>query len=672
MKGYPKSKFEIVNQSQIQTIDVVTPVSPVPLVMATYTSDKGSEDWELITGLDDFIKNHGGLNFQRHGQAQLTVAEALRNGAYVLGKRLVDTSGKVANAGVRARVLNVDNVSYVYLYAESYNAPATADGKDKEAIFQVLGAVDPAASTIVPFTFDDAEVVEHEGQDAIPAQDAVIDEDTGEIITPAVPGRDAIPAYTSIDIPLFAVAASGSGESGLYFRLVPEYVASKANSYLKYTFETAENSGIIDTVVGSMNPDVVYDSVNQAIDNKVNDVSGNVVVKLYEEGVYRLAYELSKTATIGSTALSMEEIINMDMLNAMDRVGKNMIGNVITSGSEGDNWSSFIPTDISSKLVILAGEIGVPLANGSFGLLGYDPSKNSTMLTNLMLDAWGAATTRGAQFDPVIYDLDKYKVDLVIDAAFPMSVKNAIINVLDFRGDASFLADEGMNNLTTLDAVITGKEGDPLVANSTLLESKFVAPYHNYFDIISPYNNKRIKVTMPFLLISRILAHFRNGVGRPFAGMANQITFPEIIKGSLNFEPVVIPGEDQKQALVDKNINYVSSYDGLYVMETMYTNDNEYSQLSYLHNILLVQQVIKDLRTTCPKIRYTFIDGEDLDKYISDCEDVLEKYKTYFKSIKMTYMQDPKYEANKIFYATIEVVFKNFIQEEYFKVIALS
>jgi hypothetical protein len=35
-------------------------------------------------------------------------------------------------------------------------------------------------------------------------------------------------------------------------------------------------------------------------------------------------------------------------------------------------------------------------------------------------------------------------------------------------------------------------------------------------------------------------------------------------------------------------------------------------------------------------------------------------------------MEDEKYEANNIFYAAIKVTFKNFIQEEYFKVIALS
>ena len=105
MKGYPKSKFEIINQSQISNIEVVTPTTPIPLVMATYTSDKGTGDWEVITDFNAFTKNHGGLNFARHGQAQLTVIEALRNGAYVLAKRLTSADSKLANNTIRARII---------------------------------------------------------------------------------------------------------------------------------------------------------------------------------------------------------------------------------------------------------------------------------------------------------------------------------------------------------------------------------------------------------------------------------------------------------------------------------------------------------------------------------------------------------------------------------------
>lgn len=662
MKGYPKSKFEIVNQSQITNIETVTPTDPIPLVMATYTSDKGNEDWEVLTSFNDFTKNHGGLNFTRHGQAQLTVIEALRNGAYVLAKRLVSDDATLANNSIRARVLKVGDTSYVYLYSKSIDGATNAD----DVYDEILGDFDYDNTTFseitIPNLTSKVDALEGEGDEN--EQDPVVS-DTG------------IQAY-QIDIPLFTIVATGRGESNISFRLVPEYIASKSNNYLKYSVEIVEDSTILDSVVCSLNPDVIYDNTNQSLDTKVNAASRNVSAKLYETAIYKLAAVLSETAKIGVESVSATELMNMDMINGLDKKGKTSIGGIVTeAGDAADStslWTQYIPADIQNDLVNLQGEVGVNLPNGSYGALGFNPLKNPTELENLLLGAWGAAGTDHPQFDPIIYDLDKYKIDVVFDANFPMSVKNAIINVMDFRGDAVFLADLGTDDLTTLDAIIRKKNGDdskqPAIPG--IQHSKFLTVYHNYFKILSPYNNKQIEVTMPYLLISKLLAHFDGGVGRPFAGIANQLTFPEIISKSVNFLPVVIPGEDQKQRLVDENINYISYYDETAVMETMYTNDDEYSQLSFLHNILSIQEVVKALRTRCPKIRYTFIDGSDLDKYIDDCNMVINEYQSNFKSIEMTYMQDEKYEQNNIFYAAIKVTFKKFIQEEYFKVIALS
>ena len=671
MKGYPKSKFEIVNQSQITNIETVTPTDPIPLVMATYTSDKGNEDWEVLTSFNDFTKNHGGLNFARHGQAQLTVIEALRNGAYVLAKRLVSDNATLANNSIRARVRKVGDVSYVYLYSKSVGSVATAD----EVYDAILGDFDYDTTAYTEITIPIPTTPETEIDTLVEGDEPDKGTTEGQEQEPVIDDT-GIKAY-EIDIPLFTIVATGRGESNISFRLVPEYIASKSNSYLKYSVEVVEDSTVLDSVVCSLNPDVIYDNANQSLDTKVNAVSKNVTAKLYETAIYKLASILSETAKIGTEPVSVTDLMNMDMLNGLDRKGKVIIGGVVTeSGDVTDGsslWSQYIPADIQANLVNLQGEVGVNLPNGSYGSLGFDPSKNPAELESLLLGAWGAAGTTHPQFDPIIYDLDKYKIDVVFDANFPMPVKNAIINVLDFRGDAVFLADLGTDNLTTLDAIIKKKNGDDAQPGVPGIQySKFVTVYHNYFKIISSYNNKQIEVTMPYLLISRLLAQFDNGLGRPFAGIANQLTFPEIITKSVNFLPVVIPGEDQKQRLVDENINYISYYDETAVMETMYTNDNEYSQLSFLHNILSIQEVVKALRTRCPKIRYTFIDGTDLDKYIDDCNEVINNYRSNFKSIEMTYMQDEKYEQNNIFYAAIKVTFKKFVQEEYFKIIALS
>ena len=244
-----------------------------------------------------------------------------------------------------------------------------------------------------------------------------------------------------------------------------------------------------------------------------------------------------------------------------------------------------------------------------------------------------------------------------------MEVKNAIVDLVDFRGDCVFLADLGIG-LSDLDTIIN--------KSTEITPSKYVAIYHNSFDIIDQFTKKQITVTMPYLLASKLINHISTGVGKAFAGIPNNLTFPEIIEGTLNFLPVIIPGLDQKQKLADANINYLSYYDELPVMESMWTNDNTYTQLSFLHNVMAVQEIIKIIRTRCPKTRYTFLDGDDLEEYLSDANSIIKEYKNNFKSISLTYMADEKYESNNIFYATITVVFHNFVNEEYFKVICID
>ena len=276
------------------------------------------------------------------------------------------------------------------------------------------------------------------------------------------------------------------------------------------------------------------------------------------------------------------------------------------------------------------------------------------------------------QFDPVIYDVDKYKVDFTCDNGYPLLVKRAITELVDFRGDMVYIADIGNKKLLNASSIISKAQEIFAEIDTYDYRSKFVALYHNVFDIYDPYSGKQITVTMPYLIASKLVTHIANGAGRPFAGMLHDITFPEIIRNSINYIPRITPYEDSKQLLVNNNINYLSMYNELCVMETMYVNQPDYTQLSYLNNIMAIQHIIKAIRNRCPASRYTFMDGNDLERYIEDANNIINQYNSYFKSISITYMADEAYEANNIFYAVLKVQFKNFIQEEYFKIIAIS
>lgn len=617
-KGYPRSRFEIVDQTNIQEISQNAVSSPIPMAMAAYTSDKGSEDWRLLFSLDEFTKQTGSISFTKHGQAQLTVAEQLRSGAVVFCKRMVSEDAALANTTVRARVVKINNVSYVYYYTVSaVNA----------------GDFDTACDA---------------GYNNFDVNNATLEDG-------------------SVDVPLFTVTPMGRGASNMFFRINPEYITSKSAMYIKYSFEVYENQELIESTLFTMNPDIILDGVSQAMNPKIKSNSTQVKVNLYEDGFYKLVYTLSETAVDGTNPIPVSTLVNLDFINGMDRRGQNQIGGIVAregiSVSEDgeDLWTTNKPSDID-VVYDLTDAVGIPLANGSYGSIGNSPMNNPEEYTKMLLGTFGA-NQDSMLFDPIIYDLDAYKIDFICDCAYTPSVKKAIVNLIDFRGDMVYLADLGFESTS----MTTIKEA---VAN--IPYSKFMAIYHNFFKIYDPYTSKQITVTAPYLLSSKMISHIANGVGRPFAGIMHGITFPEIIDGTINYLPIEIPGNDQKQELVDLNVNYISYYDGTPVMETMYTNASDYTQLNFLHNIMAIQEVIKAIRTRCPRTRYTFMDGSDLQKYIDDATQIINQYSTNFKSISIQYMADERYESNNIFYATIVVQFKNFVQEEYFRVIAIS
>lgn len=700
-KGYPRTRFELIDQTTVQEINTNSlSGNSMPLAMATYTSDKGPEDWRVYLTFNDFYKATGSISYVKHGQPQLTVCELLRNGAAVFCKRLVSDDATLANVTVWARVVRYRIKDAV----EAQEAqPAVTEGPFQHDAIPAVEAEPAQYITLVYYftksvvdakTFDDVyENVYNTSEEDIAAR------------LESVLADEKVEEEGTTEIPLFSVAAKGRGVSNLRFQIVPIYTKSKTANYLRYSFNVHEGDELLESTTFTMNPDVVIDNVSQGLNPKIKANSTQVDVQMYDDGLLAFVRLLSETATSDGEQMSYRDIVNCDFINGIDYRGRSTIGGIVTYKQAvssttataadialGYNlWDDFKPTN--NNAINICSEIGIPLPNGSYGALGDTPIGKDytktyvypTEYVKLVTEAYGGNIDYNAdeydvkrileggedspdqdwpvQFNPIIYDLDAYKVDFICDCAYPTSVKNTIINLMDARQDAIFFADLGLtvNNTAAI-----------LKAAEAINDSRFVAVYHNYFKIYNEYDHKQVTVTLPLLLGIRLISHIANGVARPFAGQLNGITFPEIIAKSINFVPVTIPGWDQKQMLVDQNINYITLYDEVPVLETMYVNHAEYTQLSYLHNIMGIQEIVKQIRTRCPKVRYTFMDGEDLKRYIDECNNVLNQYASFFDTLEMEYMADEAYENNNIFYATIRVKFKNFIQEEFFRVIAIS
>ena len=228
-----------------------------------------------------------------------------------------------------------------------------------------------------------------------------------------------------------------------------------------------------------------------------------------------------------------------------------------------------------------------------------------------------------------------------------------------------FFRDIGLGN-NTLD--------DILFAAYDALDSKFVSVYCPTYDVIDPYSKKQITVTIGYSLAKLLTDQFNNGRNLPIAGIKFNMIIKDAIYGTLNFAPTVCPDPigNQKTVLEEARINFASYIDGDLVIETLYTNQSAYTQFSFANNVLGIQEVVKAIRTRCPAIRYTFIDGKDLEKYKAEIEEVIAPFRSNFKALQFEYVADAAMELNKIFYGVLKVVFRDFIQTEWFKVIALN
>jgi hypothetical protein len=114
----------------------------------------------------------------------------------------------------------------------------------------------------------------------------------------------------------------------------------------------------------------------------------------------------------------------------------------------------------------------------------------------------------------------------------------------------------------------------------------------NSYKIYDPYSRKQIKITVTYDLAILMVEHWLNGRTRPFCGQKYGIVIPsaDFVEGSLNFRLTRTPREDQRQIFDDLRVNYLTFYDGnVLTMNTEYTSQKRYTQLSWINNVLAVQ-----------------------------------------------------------------------------------
>lgn len=611
----PGTFFEWDDQSEIINLDIVQ-VRTMPLFAQVFTSDKGEEGWTKLSGQDwfDMYAVNNTVDFSRHGQPLLQTAMAVNAGAEILSKRVVADDAALANIAVIAQV--VPGSTSTSPATISYTLKSASGCKTQAEIISAISAAVKADND---------------------AEEAAAEE----------AGRDPNLFY-----PLWIFFDNGRGESKKRIRISPNYNLSKNyTNFFMYDLDVLESNSEFDTLHFCLNPDMINNGENISLQYVVHTQSTQIDAYQYSEDIRSFM-----DAVIAKLPEGTENPEGLDLIFAHDKKGRSI--------------STVVVSDTDVDLSINSGTLLMNGSNGSFGDTPITAENYGLMLAKAFAGyvpqgqrSFKILTAKDGCYDPIIYNVDRYYIDAVMDANYPDVVKRAIEQLVTYREDCFYFRDMGTDK-NTIDLILS--------ANDDMMKTKFAGTYCTYYDVINPYSRKQITVTMMYSMAQLVVQQFNNGRNLPMAGIKYGFTITDAIEGTVGFTPTICPGLNQKEDLLDARINYATYIDNALVIESLYTSQEKYSQLSFMNNVIATQEVIKEIRRRCPALRYSFIDGDDLEKYRADVEEVIAPFVSNFKSLTLEYKQDPYYTRNKIFYAVLAVRYRDFVQTEYFKITALS
>ena len=435
--------------------------------------------------------------------------------------------------------------------------------------------------------------------------------------------------------PLFIFTDNGRGISNKAVKITPDYATSRTIGKMFYSLSVYEGSTRTERQTISFDPACIYNNNAYGLDELATaQISGVVDSVVYEAFIAKAA-----------EAIEMDPAVlrNYDLIYGYTCAGK-----------------SFDAYTIDAESVDLDADNGIIMAEGSNGEFGDAP---------VGTDAWTQAIVEvfDGTFSPEIYDVDEHKVAAIIDANYPDEVKNAIFNLVAFREDCIFMRDYGLDLNTFIeiqDRYNYFYEEDKL--------NYFTCDYATSYMIKDPNTGKNIKVTMTYDLAGIMPSHIANNVFAPLAGSVNGFILESAIKGTTSFTPIITPTSNQKEAMDDLRVNYARFEGNECIVQSCYSSQTAYTQLSYICNVVAIQAVIRAVRIACPKQRYTLATGSDLSIYADAVNDVLSLYSENFDILRFTYTQDTLKATQKIFNASIEFAFLNWAQTEIFDIYAIN
>ncbi len=638
------TQFNYYDQSTISettTIDVQENIAP--LTISCGPTEKGPEEPGVYYG-DDWQKLFGAPNFKRYGQQSIQNQRIIDSKAKIFFKRLVADDATLAAAVLIANVKDSDDVQLTNAEGKPLYIKTTTVGEEpNQTVKEELVTEDKDPETSTPYPKATVKTCEISYEVQSLAEKAT---EKGVTIKTIDDAYDLVKEFYSVpespagndgsvySYPLFVITDNGRGISNKRFMIESENALSKNLDFMFYTLSIIEDGAITETVRFSIIPEKLYNNECVDIDSAAETYLKQAKIKSCPTYINEFIDRVQELAQ-GATDYEQE-----DILFGTKRKGTKIEGLTVNT-EEGDDLSNIL---------------GMTIGIGDNGSFGDAPASNETAkkaINEMTRKFFAGETTLD------VYNLDVYQIDACFDANFDIPTKQAIRALAEYRKDFFYFRDLG-TDLATVDDIEAYKEDNDLEG------STWVADYCQAYDIIDPYTLKKEKVTIMYDLAAFVIDHIYSGRHLPLAGIRNNAIIESIDnRNSLNFAPKVLPTKNEKDEMEDIRVNFASYYQDNFVLETLYTSQDAYTQMSFINNVLAVQQVIKALRVHFPAERYQVItSSEDLKTIQASVNEFLDPYKSNFAELEYTYIEDKKYLQNKIYRAALNFRFNEFNQAE--------
>jgi hypothetical protein len=426
------------------------------------------------------------------------------------------------------------------------------------------------------------------------------------LLTSYEPGRGVDEdGYTTVK--LFSLAYLGRGAWGdnIRFRILSNASADKENQYKNYILEIYEfDEGMTkkEDYAFAISPDAEYSGISIFVDALTDDPDdGSDLIKFisYPEGFEKIINVYN--------SINDESIYTMDNFDFFFGVSK-------FDREEIPQYNIIPGIDNISVLDIM----GIPLKGGYDGTFEPATATKPSTLERLYVNAYSGA------IDPMIKSKNKYPTNLILDANFPIPVKQLIAALATIRTDCVAILDCGVG-ITTKGSVLTYVKSnlDAYVSNRVQTVEAYAGK------VKDPYNGKIVTVTGTYGLASGYPIHFQNNGAKhvPLAGniYGNIVGFIRNTIYPLFDEDIDAMMMDD---LVENNINFARINARQNVIRAIQnTRQIKLSALSDVNNVFVLLDIKRDCEILCATYEYNFMEPTDIARFNTDAEMMLSGYR---------------------------------------------